>query len=108
MAAAKKSSSTTKKTSSGSDSKSKAIVKKKMETVMHEFKEGELNSGNSAKKVRNPKQAIAIGLSEARRAGAKIPPSPNQSKGSGANKAAGKKTAAKTKSGAKRSPAKKR
>lgn len=39
---------------------------------MREFKHGELKSGGK-KKVKNPKQAIAIGLSEARRAGAKIP-----------------------------------
>jgi hypothetical protein len=40
---------------------------------MHEFKVGKLRSG-SGRKVTNPKQAIAIGLSEARRAGAKVPP----------------------------------
>lgn len=72
-----------------------------METVMHEFKEGELDSGNSGQKVRNPKQAIAIGLSEARRAGAKIPPSPNQGKRGGAKKTGTKKALAK------RAPAKK-
>lgn len=43
---------------------------------MDEFKHGKLKSGGSGKKVTNPKQAIAIGLSEARRAGAKVPPSP--------------------------------
>ena len=46
--------------------------KGKVEKVMHEYKHGELKSGGK-KKVTNPKQAIAIGLSEARRAGAKIP-----------------------------------
>lgn len=40
---------------------------------MHEFKEGKLKSGKSGKKVTNPKQAVAIGLSEAREAGAKVP-----------------------------------
>jgi hypothetical protein len=40
---------------------------------MHEMKEGKLKSGNSNKKVTNPKQAIAIGLSEARKEGAKVP-----------------------------------
>ncbi|HVP65094.1 MAG TPA: DUF6496 domain-containing protein [candidate division Zixibacteria bacterium] len=40
---------------------------------MHEFKHGQLKSGGR-RKVTNPKQAIAIGLSEARRAGAKVPP----------------------------------
>lgn len=42
-------------------------------TAMHEMKRGKLKSGGSGKKVTNPKQAIAIGLSEARRAGAKVP-----------------------------------
>jgi hypothetical protein len=40
---------------------------------MHEMKRGRLKSGKSGKKVTNPKQAIAIGLSEARRKGAKVP-----------------------------------
>jgi hypothetical protein len=40
---------------------------------MHEMKRGTLKSGRSGKKVTNRKQAIAIGLSEARKAGAKIP-----------------------------------
>jgi hypothetical protein len=40
---------------------------------MHERKRGKLRSGRSGKKVRSRKQAIAIGLSEARRAGAKVP-----------------------------------
>ena len=41
---------------------------------MHEYKEGKLKSGRSGQKVKSRKQAIAIGLSEARRAGAKVPP----------------------------------
>ncbi len=47
----------------------------KVEKVMHEYKHGELKSGKSGKggKVKNRKQAIAIGLSEARKAGAKVP-----------------------------------
>jgi len=45
----------------------------KVEKAMHEMKEGKLKSGNSNKKVTNPKQAIAIGLSEAREEGAKVP-----------------------------------
>ena len=40
---------------------------------MHEFKRGKLKSGRSGKKVTSRKQAIAIGLSEARKAGAKVP-----------------------------------
>jgi hypothetical protein len=49
---------------------------KQVETEMREMKEGKLKSG-SGQKVTNPKQAIAIGLSEARRAGKKVPPNPN-------------------------------
>ncbi len=41
--------------------------------AMHEMKEGELTSGKSNTKVTNPKQAVAIGLSKARKAGAKVP-----------------------------------
>ena len=41
--------------------------------VMHERKHGTLKSGGSGKKVTNRKQAIAIGLSEARRSGAQVP-----------------------------------
>jgi hypothetical protein len=45
----------------------------KVERAMHERKRGTLKSGSSGKRVRSRKQAIAIGLSEARRAGAKVP-----------------------------------
>ena len=45
----------------------------KVEKAMHERKRGTLRSGGSGKKVTSRKQAIAIGLSEARRAGAKVP-----------------------------------
>ena len=45
----------------------------KVKKVMHERKHGTLKSGSSGKKVTSRKQAIAIGLSEARRAGAKVP-----------------------------------
>jgi hypothetical protein len=46
---------------------------KKVEKVMRERKAGTLRSGSSGKKVTSRKQAIAIGLSEARRAGKKVP-----------------------------------
>lgn len=46
---------------------------KMVKEAMHKMKEGELESGRSHKKVTNPKQAIAIGLSEARKKGIKIP-----------------------------------
>lgn len=51
---------------------SKAAAKK-VEKAMHEMQEGKLKSGGSGKRVTNPKQAIAIGLSEAREEGAKVP-----------------------------------
>ena len=46
---------------------------KKVEKVMRERKRGTLRSGGSGRKVTSRKQAIAIGLSEARRAGGKVP-----------------------------------
>ena len=45
----------------------------KVERAMHEMKRGQLKSGRSGKTVKSRKQAIAIGLSEARRAGGKVP-----------------------------------
>ena len=45
----------------------------KVEKAMHERKEGTLKSGRSGRKVKSRKQAIAIGLSEARKAGKKVP-----------------------------------
>jgi hypothetical protein len=53
---------------------------KKVERAMRERKRGTLRSGRSGKKVKSRKQAIAIGLSEARRAGGKVPPNPNRKK----------------------------
>lgn len=51
-------------------------AQEKIEIVMHEFKEGTLTSGKNGKngKVTNRKQAIAIGISEAKEAGLKVPP----------------------------------
>jgi hypothetical protein len=54
-----------------------ATASKQVQTELHEMHEGKLKSGNG-KKVTNPKQAIAIGLSEARKKGAKVPPNPNE------------------------------
>jgi hypothetical protein len=48
-------------------------AQKSVETEMKEMKQGKLKSGRSGKKVTNPKQAVAIGLSKARKAGAKVP-----------------------------------
>ena len=45
----------------------------KVEKAMHERKKGKLKSGRSGKKVTSKKQAIAIGLSQARKAGAEVP-----------------------------------
>ena len=64
--------------------KAEAKVKK----AMHERKEGTLRSGKSGKKVKSRKQAIAIGLSEARRAGGKVP---RKRKGGGKKKSGGRK-----------------
>jgi Family of unknown function (DUF6496) len=72
------------RTKSGTRSKSKTTTRpksrrygkkagQKVERAMHEMKRGSLRSGRSGKKVTDSKQAIAIGLSEARRAGGKVP-----------------------------------
>lgn len=49
------------------------LAEKKVERAMHEMKRGKLHSGRSRKLVSDPAQAIAIGLSEARRSGGKVP-----------------------------------
>jgi hypothetical protein len=48
-------------------------AEKKISKVLHEFGEGKLKSGSSGKKVTSRKQAIAIGISEARKEGDKVP-----------------------------------
>ncbi len=53
---------------------------KKVRKAMHERKKGTLRSGKSGKKVTSRKQAIAIGLSEARREGGKVPKKKGSSK----------------------------
>ena len=65
----------------------------KVKEEMHEMKEGKLKTG-TGKKVTNPKQAIAIGLSEARKEGAKVPKKAGTKKAA-AKKARTKKAAAK-------------
>ena len=84
-------------------SPAKKKAQAKVGKVMHEFKHGQLKSGGRAK-VKNRKQAIAIGLSEARRAGGDVPPKKGASKKAGAKKAGAKKAAAK-KSASKKSTA---
>jgi hypothetical protein len=59
---------------------------KKVERAMHEMKRGELKSGRSGQKVKSRKQAIAIGLSEARAEGDKVPSGPSGRKKGGRNK----------------------
>jgi hypothetical protein len=58
----------------------------KVEKAMHERKKGTLKSGGSGKKVTSKKQAIAIGLSEARKAGGKVPKKKSSSKKKSASK----------------------
>lgn len=48
-------------------------AQKEVEKAMHEFKEGDLRSGKTGKKVTSQKQAVAIGLSKARQGGGKVP-----------------------------------
>ena len=62
---------------------------KKVERAMRERKRGSLRSGRSGRRVRSRKQAIAIGLSEARRAGAKVP---RKKRGGGRRKRGGRRT----------------
>ena len=65
-------------------------AQKKVERAMRERKEGTLRSGRSGKKVTSRKQAIAIGLSEARREGGKVPRKRSSKKG-GSKKRSSKK-----------------
>lgn len=60
-------------------------AQQKVKATMHEFKEGTLKSG-SGRTVKNPKQAIAIGLSEARKSGAEVPSGKPQARGSSGRK----------------------
>ena len=63
----------------------------KVAKAMHERKKGTLTSGRSGKKVKSRKQAIAIGLSQARRAGGKVPRKKASSKKASSKKASSKK-----------------
>jgi hypothetical protein len=56
-------------------------AQKKVKRAMHEKKAGTLRSGRSGKKVTSRKQAIAIGLSEARKSGARVPKKKSSSGG---------------------------
>ena len=79
----------------------------KVEKAMHERKHGTLKSGGSGKKVTSRKQAIAIGLSEAREAGGKVPAKKAAAKKTPAKKTPAKQASAK-KATEKKAPAKKR
>lgn len=68
---------TTKKSTTESAHKYSPAASRQVQTELHAMHEGKLKSGSGAA-VKNPKQAIAIGLSEARKKGAKVPPNPNQ------------------------------
>lgn len=59
---------------------------KKVGTAIHEMKQGELRSGRTGAKVKSRKQAIAIGLSEARREGKQVPPPPNRTRRSASSR----------------------
>ncbi len=65
-------------------------AQKKVKKVMRERKRGTLRSGRSGKKVTSRKQAIAIGLSEARRAGGKVPSRKKSAKKTSRKKTTGK------------------
>jgi hypothetical protein len=82
----------TKKSSGGRKYGPKASSKVKR--AMHEKKHGTLKSGRSGKKVTSRKQAIAIGLSEARKEGAKVPKKKSAKKSS-AKKSSSKKSSKK-------------
>lgn len=84
-------------------------AEEKVEKAMHERKRGTLKSGGSGKKVTSRKQAIAIGLSEARAEGGKVPPprksssKKSSSKKSSSKKSSSKKSSSKKSSGRKSS-----
>ena len=65
---------------------------KDVEGAMRKRKKGTLKSGRSGKKVKSRKQAIAIGLSEARQKGKKVPKKKTGRKGGGRKKTGGRKT----------------
>jgi hypothetical protein len=72
-------------------------AQQKVEKAMHERKRGTLKSGRSGKTVRSRKQAIAIGLSEARREGGKVPsPGAKRSRKSSGSRSSSRKTARKS------------
>jgi hypothetical protein len=67
-----------KKSAKKSTRKYSPAAGKQVETELHEMHKGKLKSGRSGKTVTEPKQAIAIGLSEAREKGARVPKNPSR------------------------------
>ena len=67
-----------KKSAKKSTRKYSPAAGKQVETELHEMHKGKLKSGPSGKTVTEPKQAIAIGLSEAREKGARVPKNPSR------------------------------
>jgi Family of unknown function (DUF6496) len=81
---------------------------KSIEREMHEFKRGKLKNGRSGKTVKSRKQAIAIGLSEARAEGAKVPAKKSSSKKSSTKKSSSKSSSKKKSSSTKKSSGRKK
>lgn len=77
-------------------------AQQKVKQAVHEMKRGKLRSGGSGKKVTSRKQAVAIGLSEARREGGKVPKKRTTSRKSGASSRGRKTTAKKSTAGKKK------
>jgi hypothetical protein len=81
---------------------------KSVEREMHEYKRGKLKSGRSGKTVKSRKQAIAIGLSEARAEGAKVPAKKSSSKKASKKKSSTKSSTKKKSSSRKKSSGRKK
>jgi hypothetical protein len=95
------------KKSSGGRKYGKAAGKS-VKRAMHKRKSGTLKSGRSGRKVTSRKQAIAIGLSEAREKGAKVPRKRSSKKSSGGRKKSTRKKSTRKKSTRKKSSSRKR
>lgn len=85
-----------------------SAASKSVEREMKAYKKGKLKSGRSGKKVKSRKQAIAIGLSEARAEGAKVPAKKSSSKKSSKKKSSSKSPSKKKSSSRKKSSGRKK
>lgn len=81
---------------------------KSVERAMHEKKRGQLKSGRSGKTVKSRKQAIAIGLSEARKKGAKVPKKASKKKAAKKKSTTKKKSAPRKKAASKKKSSRKK